>query len=94
MSTTIGKVSFAQVRSVQEYLERMWSIPSQPDTQVTLYRGQLDIHPLLPKLFRSPNTPIQVKQFETQMLSRLKEIARERYVNHRLRETGGAGLSF
>jgi hypothetical protein len=69
------KIPYAEVGSVQEFLERTWTIPPQPDTEIKLYRGQLDNHPLLPKLFREPNTPNQVKQFEAEMLARLKRIA-------------------
>jgi hypothetical protein len=73
--TKMPKLPYAEVRSVREFLERTWTIPSQPDTKITLYRGQLDNHSLLPKLFRKPNTPSQVKQFEPDMLVRLKRIA-------------------
>jgi FRG domain len=65
----------SDVRSVQDFLERVWSIPPRPHTEIPLYRGQLHNHSLLPKLFRHPNTPDKVRQFERAMLARLKRIA-------------------
>jgi hypothetical protein len=63
------------ISSVKDFLERAWVTPLQSDTQVTLFRGQLQDLPLLPKLFRSPNTPKKVEMFEPAILQRLKNIA-------------------
>lgn len=60
------------VRSVREFLERVWLTPLPPDTELSLFRGQLDNHPLLPKLFRA-NTPSLVKEAEGKMLAFLKQ---------------------
>jgi FRG domain len=67
-----------KVRSIREFLERVWSIPTPKGPEgceVTLFRGQLDDWPLLPKLFRHPNRPDLVADNEAAMLIRLKESA-------------------
>src|ERR1035438_1501998 len=61
------------VRSVREFWERVWLSPLPPDTEISLFRGQLDKHPLLPKLFRTPNTTSLVKEAEGKMLAFLKQ---------------------
>jgi FRG domain len=63
------------VRCVREFLERVWLKPQPADTEINLFRGQLDDHPLLPKLFRAPNTPSRVQEFEGKMLALLKQAA-------------------
>ncbi|WP_415198224.1 FRG domain-containing protein [Silvibacterium sp.] len=50
-------------------------MPSQANTAVTLFRGQMHGHPLLPKLFRG-NTPEIVLKNEVPMLDYLKSQAR------------------
>jgi hypothetical protein len=61
------------VRSVREFLERVWLTPPPPDAEIILFRGQLDNYPLLPKLFRAPNTPSVVQEAERKMLAFLKQ---------------------
>ena len=61
------------VQSVREFLERVWLKPLPTDTEISLFRGQLDHHPLLPKLFRTPNTPRLVQETEGKMLELLKQ---------------------
>jgi FRG domain len=65
----------AAVCSIRDFFENLWDIPPQPDTHITLHRGQLNDLPLLPKLFRNPNTPDKVKAVEQKMLDTLKQIA-------------------
>src|SRR5260370_35117210 len=65
----------ASVCSVKEFLQRTWEAPEPADTNVVLFRGQLNDLPLLPKLFRSPNTPQKVRQVERLMINTLKTVA-------------------
>jgi hypothetical protein len=61
------------VQSVREFLERVWLKPLPTDTEISLFRGQLHNHLLLPKLFRAPNTPSMVQETEGKMLAFLKQ---------------------
>jgi hypothetical protein len=61
------------VRSVREFLGRVWLTPPPPE--ISLFRGQLDNHPLLPKLFRGPNSPSLVQEAEGKMLAFLRQAA-------------------
>jgi hypothetical protein len=63
------------VRSIREFLELIWSAEIPDDTELSLFRGQADRHPLLPKLFRPPNETEKVRRAESQMLAFLKEVA-------------------
>jgi FRG domain len=63
------------VRSVREFLEQVWLVPPPLDTEISLFRGQLDNHPLLPKLFRGTNTPSLVREAEGKMLAFLRQAA-------------------
>jgi hypothetical protein len=62
-------------RCVKEFLEKTWASSPQPNTEITLFRGQLHDLPLLPKLFRRPNTPDKVRKGEQAMLQSLKILA-------------------
>jgi hypothetical protein len=55
--------------SVRDFLEKLWQIPRQPETAIELFRGQPNDWPLLPKLFRRPNTPESVQANEKDMLA-------------------------
>jgi hypothetical protein len=63
------------VCSVQEFLKRVWVAPPQQDTEITIFRGQLHNHSLLPKLFRRMNALSLVQQAEGEMLEFLKRAA-------------------
>jgi len=68
------------VKSVQEFLQTVWDIKTANDT-VRLYRGQPEIKPLLPKLFRPPtgigrDDPAwiaRIKDAELELLSRFQD---------------------
>ena len=61
----------SQIRSVDEFLQRVRDADKQPDTAVTLFRGQIHPFPLLPKLFRA-NKVEDVQRYEEAMLDSLK----------------------
>jgi hypothetical protein len=61
------------VSSVQEFLEHVWKVPSQPDTETILFRGQSHNYRLLPKLFREPNSIGKVQESEGKMLACLMQ---------------------
>jgi hypothetical protein len=59
---------------VQEFLEKVFAVSKQPHTEMILFRGQFRDFPLLPKLFRKPNTPLDVRKHEDAMLQTLKHV--------------------
>ncbi len=63
------------VQSVESFLQQVWNTEQQPETDAHLFRGQLDSFPLLPKLFRSPNTEQKAMRYERELLKMLKEVA-------------------
>src|SRR5207248_5622788 len=64
----------APVKSVEQFLKTVWRIEKPERTQVQLYRGQAkdEDWPLLPKLFRKPNTVERIKRIEQELLTRFK----------------------
>lgn len=60
------------MKSVEEYLQTVWKIDPQPHTFVKLYRGQSEVMPLLPRLFRPHLKALKVKSIEKQLLSKFK----------------------
>src|ERR1039457_5837810 len=62
------------VSSIEQFFKQIWSIPSQPKTHITLFRGQPDNLAILPKLFRPPNTVSIVQRVESRMLETLKKV--------------------
>jgi hypothetical protein len=61
-----------EVQSVSQFLDQVSDEPRQPDTAITLLRGQLQDLPLLPKLFRAPNGVEAVQKKERAMLEYLR----------------------
>jgi hypothetical protein len=59
-------------KTIESFLQRVWGTEAQDHTHVTLYRGQPQDWPLLPKLFRPPNTVERVKKVELELLHRFK----------------------
>jgi FRG domain len=59
---------------VKEFLEQVSDANGKPDGTI-LFRGQPNDFPLLPKLFRKPNTVDKVGEVERLMLANLKRIA-------------------
>lgn len=68
----MAKLATAVVGSIEQYFKQIWNTPPQPNTHVTLFRGQSDQFQILPKLFRKPNTPSLVQRVENRMLETLK----------------------
>ena len=64
-----------EIRSVQTFLQQVWALQKQSDTVVDLFRGQPHSFPLLPKLFRPPNTVRKVMRHEQELLRSLTEVA-------------------
>lgn len=60
--------------SVKEFLNTVLSEDEPSGTHINLYRGQLNDFPLLPKLFRDPNTTLLVQKHERDMLKHLKNL--------------------
>jgi hypothetical protein len=62
------------IRSVQSFLQTVWREPKPEGIHIHLYRGQAKDKewPLLPKLFRKPNTVQQVEEREKDLLHRFK----------------------
>jgi hypothetical protein len=66
--------SEALINSLEGFLQTVWTIQKSTQTEIRLFRGQARDKewPLLPKLFRPPNTVEQVRKFETKLLSKFK----------------------
>jgi len=59
------------VKSVQEYRQTVWKMETPSSTSVKLYRGQSEVKPLLPRLFRLVKAS-KVKAIEKKLLSDFK----------------------
>lgn len=64
-----------KIDSIQTFLQQRWALQKQPNTVVDLFRGQPHSFPLLPKLFRPPNTVTAVMKHEHELLKSLTEVA-------------------
>jgi hypothetical protein len=60
------------VGSVQEFMEKIWSEPSKPDTSKRIFRGQADEWDLLPRLFRADKQPQEFESIEEKLLAEFK----------------------
>lgn len=62
------------INGVEQFLKSIWKIERPAKTVVSLYRGQAqdEAWPLLPKLFRPPNTVKLVTEVEEKLLDRFK----------------------
>lgn len=61
-----------KVKSVQQYMEAVWSLPASEDS-LKLFRGQTEDWPLVPKLFRALRTPSQIREMEHVLLQLFRE---------------------
>lgn len=66
------------IGTLEQFFKQVWTAKANVplDTQIILYRGQLDDLPLLPRLFRPPNTEALVENVEHTMLRTLKQVGR------------------
>jgi hypothetical protein len=60
------------IKKVEGFLQSVWGTEAPDHTHVKPYRGQPQDWPLLPKLFRPPNTVEKVKTVELELLHRFK----------------------
>jgi hypothetical protein len=61
------------METLWEYSQAVRKLESPKNTHIDLYRGQSDQFPLLPSLFRKPNTVAAVKKTESGLLQALKD---------------------
>lgn len=60
------------IESLEQFLKTVWETEPPKHTHVRLYRGQTEVNPLLPSLFRPPNTVSKVRAIEPTLLSSFK----------------------
>lgn len=60
------------VASVKDFMEQVWALPRLNDTNVRLFRGQGEMLPLLPTLFRNGNDPTIVRSAERELIDKFK----------------------
>jgi hypothetical protein len=60
------------VKSVQEFMEKVWSEPRKPDMAKRIFRGQADEWDLLPRLFRAGQKPQEFEAIEDKLLAEFK----------------------
>jgi FRG domain len=66
------------IGTLEQFFKQVWTIRTDVpnETQIILYRGQPHDLPLLPRLFRSPNTEALVEKVEQDMLRTLMQVGR------------------